>query len=500
MAQRLAQAAVALAVVHFLRRAAELRLFALAPSPPSRRDMVWPEVSSVGALPCIPLAESAGLLPSRWLLCGTAAFFAARTYRSRARQGVAEPLRAGLPTGEVPEDVLSSLCKNLRQTLEMEELESFASAIPDDDLAQLVESIRPLLRPEDVQPGDLVCRQGEGGSTLYVVERGSFAVHIRQHGEIGLGKKVNDVGSGTAFGELSLLYGELRSATVLAVSEGRLWCLDLKDFRRIMTQATQVPMQIRQSFRGNGELGGLFWTLPELDFIQLCQRMYSKQFLVGEVVVAEGDVGTCFYVVDYGSFRVSSSDQTLTNLGPGDSFGELALLYDKPRRATVSATADSRVWVLERKAFADAVATAQQSSITQSTVAFLRGVKMFAGLPEKDLQWLSLLARPKAVRRGEILAEAGEAVTRVFLLRTGEVKALASSESEEDEEVVYRETGALIDKRSLCDPVWPVTIRSTDDATIVLWISKLTLDVIFEGTGRLLRNEEGRNLVWWPFF
>lgn len=71
----------------------------------------------------------------------------------------------------------------------------------------------------------------------------------------------------------------------------------------------------------------------------------------GRTLVREGQRGREFFVLVDGSVRVSRNGRKLADLGPGDWFGEIALLTDTPRTATVTATSSVRVLVLTDRAF-----------------------------------------------------------------------------------------------------------------------------------------------------
>jgi len=82
----------------------------------------------------------------------------------------------------------------------------------------------------------------------------------------------------------------------------------------------------------------------------------------GTVVVAEGAESDKFYVIESGSVTVTRDTQQLRTEGPGDYFGEIGLLRDVPRTATVTAAQDSVLLMLGRTEFLNAVAGNQESS------------------------------------------------------------------------------------------------------------------------------------------
>jgi MFS family permease len=89
-------------------------------------------------------------------------------------------------------------------------------------------------------------------------------------------------------------------------------------------------------------------------------------------VVRQGDPGDCVYLVAEGNFIVETNGQALSHLGPCALFGEMALLSDAPRNATVRAVCDCRIYRLERSEFLAAVTGHPASSRQASELAAAR--------------------------------------------------------------------------------------------------------------------------------
>jgi CRP-like cAMP-binding protein len=86
----------------------------------------------------------------------------------------------------------------------------------------------------------------------------------------------------------------------------------------------------------------LFARLKPRDLQRLAGRMSERRWNEGETVIAEGKGGIGFWVIQDGSATVSVRGEIVRSLGPGDHFGEIALLDDGPRTATVTAATDLR--------------------------------------------------------------------------------------------------------------------------------------------------------------
>ncbi len=97
--------------------------------------------------------------------------------------------------------------------------------------------------------------------------------------------------------------------------------------------------------------------LPATTIEQLGAGLQHEQFAPRQVVFHQGEPGDRFYVVESGGAEVDMDGRLVRTLGPGDGFGEIALLGDEGRTATIRATpeANLRVSVLERPAFLTAV-------------------------------------------------------------------------------------------------------------------------------------------------
>jgi hypothetical protein len=109
--------------------------------------------------------------------------------------------------------------------------------------------------------------------------------------------------------------------------------------------------------------------LPEQIIERLARALVQVEAAAGETVITQGETGDRVYFLESGSVEITRDGRHVAHLGPGEVFGEIALLRAIPRTATVTATSDSVFQSLERDVFLPAV-TGQREvhELTESAV------------------------------------------------------------------------------------------------------------------------------------
>jgi MFS family permease len=116
-------------------------------------------------------------------------------------------------------------------------------------------------------------------------------------------------------------------------------------------RAARIPTEQLELLRGNA----IFASLPAGTLEQLAEALEAVRVGAGEEVVRQGEPGDRFYLVEDGTLDVAIDGRPAQQLGPGDSFGEIALLRNVPRTASVRASTDATLYALERGEFISAV-------------------------------------------------------------------------------------------------------------------------------------------------
>lgn len=197
------------------------------------------------------------------------------------------------------------------------------------------------LEEKKVPKGTTIIKQGDTGDFFYVLEKGQVSYYVDD-------KKVNESSDGSSFGELALMYNSPRAATVIADTDCIVWALDRITFRRILLDRTSKKRSLYDSFLKDVPV---LQSLSPYERSKLADALSTESYKTGENVVTQGEEGENFYFIEDGTADVIKDGEFVTHLEKGDYFGELALLYDEPRKATVKATSSLKVVALGKSGF-----------------------------------------------------------------------------------------------------------------------------------------------------
>jgi len=218
-----------------------------------------------------------------------------------------------------------------------------------DDVAR--EELADVVFPKQFASGEILMREGEEGDLFYILEQGE--AHIFVLGDKGQEVVVRQCKQGDSFGELALMYNAPRNATVRALTDLKCWCMDRENFQYVIVRAS---MKKSDRYFGFLESVPLFASMDKADKMKLVEALIPRKVKKDSVVVRQGDIGDMFYLVERGGLDViqltpAGHEEVVNKKGPGDYFGEISLMADMPRSATVTTTEDCVLLTLDRKSF-----------------------------------------------------------------------------------------------------------------------------------------------------
>jgi len=218
--------------------------------------------------------------------------------------------------------------------------------VPEDVLGELA----GLAKLRTVSRGGMVFRQGDRPNGFFVVRKGSMEV-VEELPD-GRERLLRALAHGDTFGELGLVEGAPRTATVRAATRAELFAFDKGAFDAFMADAIAVP-SFAPTLQAATELGALpcFTHLGAEELGELLEFGAWMSVPPGEAIIREGEAGDAFYAIGSGQVDVTKGGAPLRTLGAGAFVGEIALLFDVPRTSTVTARTPVRAYRLDRLGF-----------------------------------------------------------------------------------------------------------------------------------------------------
>jgi cAMP-dependent protein kinase regulator len=235
---------------------------------------------------------------------------------------------------------------------------------------QELDNIANHLKQERFPAGEVVIREGEEGDIFYILERGKVSVWRIDERQVE--QKIDELGPGQYFGEVALVSNAPRNATVRADTPLTALTLDYGDFNQCVRQYVNLSYQVNENVRYSWLLRGMpiFDELSSQDLDQLAAWLEPESVGAGEILFNEGDPGDKFYIVESGevviSRMVDNQPVEISRREPGEYFGEIALLQDRPRTATITASVDTRLLSLKAEHFQEFFSHFMQLSATIS--------------------------------------------------------------------------------------------------------------------------------------
>jgi len=220
------------------------------------------------------------------------------------------------------------------------------NALSKDDLKVILGAFLE----KKIPAGERIIQEGDDGDVMFLIESGAFDCIKKIDGS---DKVVKKCGQGDVFGELALLYNCPRAASVEATEEAVVWQLDRETFSHIVRDASAKR---REAFQDFLKTVPLFKPLESYDLMQLADCLQQESLDAGQKILKQGDPGDTFYIVEEGELiatkkRDGGQEEEVLEYKRGDYFGELALLKNEPRAASVEAKTEAKICKIDRKSF-----------------------------------------------------------------------------------------------------------------------------------------------------
>lgn len=226
---------------------------------------------------------------------------------------------------------------------------------------QVMQAIAQRMVLQHVPAGERVYMMGEAGDALYLIESGEVELTSENAG--GVVEELARIGGGGFFGEMGLLSGQIRGEDATAIRNTNLWILPKAGLDTLATQHPQIGQALNKALAERiaaPEAGydedrfRRFYLLSDLsphDLRQVADHLHPTRYRAGEQIYRASSTADMLYLLEKGHVRIQPLSGGSWVLGPGEAFGERALLTNQPHNASALAETDIDVWTLSKADF-----------------------------------------------------------------------------------------------------------------------------------------------------
>ncbi|XP_061066125.1 cAMP-dependent protein kinase type I-beta regulatory subunit isoform X3 [Eubalaena glacialis] len=155
--------------------------------------------------------------------------------------------------------------------------------LDDNERSDIFDAMFPVMHIA----GETVIQQGNEGDNFYVIDQGEVDVYVN-------GEWVTSISEGGSFGELALIYGTPRAATVKAKTDLKLWGIDRDSYRRILMGSTLRKRRMYEEFLSKVSI---LESLEKWERLTVADALEPVQFEDGEKIVVQGEPGDDFFII-----------------------------------------------------------------------------------------------------------------------------------------------------------------------------------------------------------
>ncbi|XP_045491753.1 cGMP-dependent protein kinase, isozyme 1-like [Colias croceus] len=175
--------------------------------------------------------------------------------------------------------------------------------------------------------------------------------------------------------------------------------------------------QIKKAIMANDFLKNI---MDEERLEAVVEAMNPQEFPAGSLMIREGESGSHLYVSAYGQFEVLKGGQVVKNFGPGEAFGELAILYKAKRFASIRCITEAKVWTLERRVFQKIMVRSGRQE-QEDNMRFLSSVPLLQGIHPNELAKIADFLRREFFATGTAVVRQGDKGDKFYIIRGGTV-------------------------------------------------------------------------------
>jgi cGMP-dependent protein kinase len=341
-------------------------------------------------------------------------------------------------------------------------------------------SILDSVKHYSVGPREVIFEQGQPGVCFFCVAKGRLEVLCN-------GERTAVIGPGTGFGELALLDSSPRTATIRTLEPCSLWGVDRKTFNTAIKKLNQINYEENKKFFNTIHLFSALSPSQKEDLLAVC---VTQKWACGQSIVKEGEDGDLFYIIKEGIVTCVENKSEKRQLVKGDYFGEQALLYNKPRTATVIALTDVKVISIGRGDLLQALGTTLELALYKNSLLIaVDRSNVLRCLSSAQVEALVEAFELKKFHPGQVVISRGTPkVQGIFIIVKGQLRGTLTDLE------VYQCLGD-VEVTEGSQELYPVDFIANQEVDVA-FVSREKIDqVIGGGIKEVILTNEARNIL-----
>jgi CRP-like cAMP-binding protein len=311
------------------------------------------------------------------------------------------------------------------------------------------ERISQRMHLEHRRSGESLFRKGDASTALYLIKSGW--VRLVADG----GTVLASQGPGSLVGETDLFLERPRSLGATIASDAELWILAKEDLTDLIAETPPIGIKLSVAFGSRLSLFDNYLVenrLKPLPFLSglkgdslaaVARRLMPVEKVKGEFVVEAGQPAEALFIVESGQVHLLSSEEggDFSELGAGETFGEMALLTGRSHAHSAQAATDAILWALPvgefealaeerpeiRLALSKAIREPLLAQDMNQAMGRLEAMPLFAGLSEDVLWSVAQRMLVRHVPAGELVFAEGTPGDALYLIDSGQVEIVSSA-------------------------------------------------------------------------